>query len=91
MLLLDVATILALNGTMQYKVHEWLLNWINGRILYELDEEGKSAGLNFVFMTVRKCFKMAVSEYLYLTKKLRFNTVLFISKVVPASKKVIFY
>ena len=88
--LIDVTKMLVLDGTMQYKVHEWFLNWISGRIPYELDDGGELISLNFVFMAVRKYFKMAVSDYSYLMKKLRFHTVLFISKVVPVLTKALF-
>lgn len=59
---------------MQYKVHKWYLNWMSGRTPYELGVGDKLGRLHLFFMAVRKCFYMAVSEYLRSQKKLRFRS-----------------
>jgi hypothetical protein len=72
--LIDVTKMLVLDGTMQYKVHKWHLDWMNGRIPYEVDVGDKPVRLYLFFMAVRKCFYMAVSEYLRSLERLRFHS-----------------
>ena len=89
--LIDVTKILALDGTMQYKVHKWYIKRMNGWIPYELDVRGKSVWKKFVSMTVRKCFKMAVSEYLCFTKRLQFVSVIISFKGCASTQKIYNY
>ncbi len=52
----DDTKLFVLSGTMQYKVHERHINWMNGKLPYGLGLCWKYVEQKIVFMTVRKCF-----------------------------------
>lgn len=54
--LIDVTKMLALNGTMQYKVHKRYLKWMDGKEPYELGIWTGQVRQKFVFMTVKNTF-----------------------------------